>query len=114
MTSHSEYIPAFAKPNYKRQKTKLQKIKLQDTKECYVTHRTDGLHKHHIFYGNKRQLSEKYGLYVWLRPEHHNMSNEGVHFNPTLDRELKQLAQREFIKVYGMKQWMKEFGRDYL
>jgi hypothetical protein len=37
----------------------------------------------------------------------------GVHFNPELDLKLKQLAQREFIKVYGYTRWMKEFNRDY-
>lgn len=107
------YTPAYAKPIYKRKKEKVQKIKLQDTKVCYVTGRTDGLHKHHIFEGVHRKLSEKYGLCVYLRPEWHT-GDHGVHFNKTLDMELKQLAQREFEKVFSKDEFIKIFGRSYL
>lgn len=90
-------------------------IKLQNCKECYVTQRTDGLQKHHIIYGTaNRKKSDKYGLTVWLRPEFHT-GEMGVHGgNKTLDLKLKQLAQREFEKVYGHDEWMKVFGRNYL
>jgi hypothetical protein len=104
----------YPKPSYKRQRDKVQKIILQDTKECYLTHRTDGLALHHIFYGNgKRSLSDKYGLTVWLRHEWHTGLG-GVHFNATLDKELKQMAQRAFEKVYGHNRFMELFGRSYL
>jgi hypothetical protein len=108
------YTPAYPKSTYKRQREKVQKIKLQDTKECYVTGRTDGLHKHHIFEGVHRKSSEKYGLCVYLRPEWHNMSDNGVHFNKALDLELKQYAQTEFEKVYSREEFIHTFGRSYL
>ncbi len=104
--------PLLKQPTKKRKTEKVQKIILQDTKTCYVTGRTDGLHKHHIFEGVHRKLSDKYGLCVYLRPEWHT-GDHGVHFNKSLDLKLKQLAQRGFIKVYGYARWMKEFGRDY-
>ena len=108
------YTPC-PKQKYKRRVKKVQKIILQDAKECYITHRTDGLALHHIFYGNgKRNLSDKYGLTVWLRHEWHNMNNQGVHFSKALDLELKQMAQREFEKVYGHNRFMELFGRSYL
>jgi len=93
----------------------MKRIKLQKSKECYVTQRTDGLQKHHIIYGTgNRKKSDKYGLTVWLRPEYHT-GEYGVHSgNKALDLELKQLAQREFEKVYGHDEWMKVFGRNYL
>lgn len=89
---------------------------LQTSKECYETHRTDNLHKHHIFEGNpNRKLSEKYGLWVWLTGDYHNQSNLGVHCgNHDLDVKLKQDAQREFEKTHTRAEFMKIFGRNYL
>lgn len=105
----------YPKPIYGRKRTKVQRIRLQDTKECYVTGRTDGLHKHHIYEGNgRRGVSEKYGLSVWLRPEWHNMSDYGVHFNPTLDLQLKQEAQRRFEAVFSRDEFIRLIGRSYL
>ena len=66
-------------------------------KRCYITGRTDGLHKHHVFYGtSNRAVSDKYGFWVWLIPELHNMSDNGVHGKEghELDIELKQACQR--------------------
>jgi hypothetical protein len=105
----------FPKPKHQRPKSeKIQKIKMQERRECWVSKRTDGLQLHHVIHGNgKRKLSDKYGLTVWLRPEWHT-GNQGVHFNPVLDMELKQEAQRRFEQVYGHEKWMAEFGRDYL
>lgn len=108
-------VQPIPKPTYKRKKDKVQKINLQNAKTCYVTGRTDGLHKHHIFYGNgKRELSEKYGLYIWLRPDYHNMSDYGIHFNPGFDLDVKQYAQVKFEEAHSRKEFIKLFGRSYL
>ena len=104
------------KPLHKPQKKKRRVAKDPPIfpKQCYVTGATTGLHKHHIFGGANRKHSERYGLYVWLSPEWHNMSDKGVHFNPALDRELKQIAQREFEQRYSRDKFIKEFGKSYL
>lgn len=91
-----------------------KKIKLQDCKECFVTGRTDGLQRHHIFGAANRKLSEKYGLCVWLRPEWHNASNYAVHFNRAFDLRLKRYAQREFEAIYDRETFIKLFGKNYL
>lgn len=91
-----------------------RKITLQQEKECYISGAKIGLHKHHIFGGANRKWSELYGLYVWLRPDWHNMSDYGVHFNKSLDMKLKQYAQAEFEKVYSREEFMRLFGRNYL
>ena len=107
-------VQPIPKPQHKRKVEKVQKIKMQERRECWVTHQTGGLHKHHIFFGNgKRELSEKYGLFVWLRADWHNMSDYGVHFNPALDLELKQEGQRRFQEVYGRDGFYRIFGRYY-
>lgn len=88
----------------------------QNNKECYITQSTSGLHKHHIFGGANRRKSERYGLWVWLRADWHNMSGYGVHYDKELACRLKREAQAAAMQEYG---WTKEqfiaiFGRGYL
>lgn len=89
---------------------------LSDDKQCWVCGSTQDLLRHHIFYGvSNRPLSEKYGCTVYLCAHHHNMSNEGVHFNHDLDLLLKMTTQREWEKRYGNREdFIKTFGRSYL
>lgn len=87
---------------------------IQIHKECFMCHRTGDLHSHHIFGGPNRKWSEKYGLKIWLCPEHHNMSDNGVHFNKALDLQIKQIAQREFEDTYTREDFMRIFGKNYL
>lgn len=87
---------------------------IQIHKECFMCHRTGDLHSHHIFGGPNRKWSEKYGLKIWLCPEHHNMSDAGVHFNKALDLQIKQIAQREFEDTYTREDFMRIFGKNYL
>lgn len=88
---------------------------LQEDKKCYVCGYTYALHKHHIFGASARPKSEKYGLTVWLCPHHHNMSDEGVHFNKELDMHLKRRAQKLYEHSIGSREeFIKEFIRSYL
>jgi len=89
---------------------------LQSEKVCYVCGTTYNLHSHHVLFGtSNRKKSEKYGLKVWLCAYHHNMSNDGVHFNKALDLRLKTTAQEYFEEHYGDREaFIREFGRSYL
>ena len=87
---------------------------LQKNKECFITGRTDRLHKHHVMNGPLRGKSEKYGLYIWLVPELHNMSSKGIHYDQTFDLRVKMHAQKVFEEKYGHELWMKEFHKNYL
>ena len=91
---------------------------LQTKKECWVSHKSGSnidLVRHEVFYGNaNRKLSKEYGLWVWLTPYYHNMSNEGVHFNKDLDLKLKRYAQAEFEVNYPDLDFIKIFGKNYL
>lgn len=87
---------------------------MQDRKECYITRRTYPLHEHHIFEGTaNRKKSEKYGLKIWLIPEYHNTTSNGIHFNYNLDLKVKKEAQRKFVERWGYQKWMQEFHKDY-
>lgn len=89
---------------------------IQKNKECYICKTTIGLHSHHIFCGtSNRKLSEKYGMKVWLCGHHHNLSNEGVHFNRELDLRLKRIGQVHYEEIYGSREdFIRVFGKNYL
>ena len=87
---------------------------MQDTRECYITGDVNGLHKHHIYTGSRRKAADKYGCWVWLRYDWHNMSDYGVHFNKRLDLELKQTCQERFEQIHGHDKFMQVFGKNYL
>lgn len=88
---------------------------LQERKECYLTGRTYGLHEHHIFGGANRTKSEQYGLKVWLCPELHNMSENGVHNNAELMQAIRKAGQMAFERVHGSRaDFVRIFGKNYL
>lgn len=87
---------------------------LQPSKECFITHRTYGLHKHHIYGGPNRRISETHGFYIYLIPEYHNMSNKGIHFDKDFDLKVKRLCQAEYEKTHTRQEFMALIGRNYL
>lgn len=87
---------------------------LQGSKECYFTKRRGNLHKHHIFGGANRSISEREGFWVYLTPELHNMSNGGVHFNRYLDLKLKRECQAKYEETHTREEFMQLIGRNYL
>lgn len=88
---------------------------MQTKKECFLTGSTINLHKHHIFGGRpNRTYSEKYGCWIWLRADWHNMSKYGVHSNRELDLAIKREAQKKFEKLHGHDKFIQVFGRNYL
>lgn len=87
---------------------------LQDKKQCYITGQVINLHRHHVFQGSRRKASEKWGCWIWLTAEMHNMSNKGVHFNRELDMRIKQDMQRAFEVKHGHDKFMEVFGKNYL
>jgi hypothetical protein len=90
---------------------------LQRQKRCLLCHTEQNLHLHHVFEGTgRRKLSDKYGLTVWLCARHHNMSDEGVHFNRKLDLTLKQASQKKAMKHYSCdaETFIRIFGKNYI
>lgn len=88
---------------------------LQIDQKCYVCGTTQNLHKHHVFGASNRKWSEKYGLIIILCARHHNMSDDGIHFDKELDLFVKKEAQKRFEEVHGTREdWMRIFARNYL
>lgn len=87
---------------------------LQIGKRCFVCGVAYGLHCHHIYGGANRKNSEAYGFKVYLCGKHHNLSNEGVHFNKALDLQLKELCQRTFEETHTREEFMRIIGKNYI
>ena len=94
---------------------------IQNTKECYLCRKfydicnDVGLHEHHIYEGiANRRISEKMGAKIWLCGTHHNLSNDGIHFNKGIDLEVKKEAQELFERKHSREEFMKLIGKNYL
>lgn len=88
---------------------------LQNNRECYITGDTQGLHKHHIYFGNPgRRISEENGFWVWLRWDWHTGASYGVHFDHDLDRRLKQACQEKYEETHSRAEFRRLVGKSYL
>ena len=84
--------------------------------ELYSQYRFEGSHRHEVFYGRNRKKSIELGLVIFLSPEAHNMSDNGIHFNKDFDLAVKRIAQKRCMEFYGwdLKKFIQEFGKNYL
>lgn len=92
----------------------MSKSIISNEKECFLCKSTMNLHKHHIYPGALRDKSEQYGCWIYLCAIHHNMSNEGIHFNREFDKQVRALCQKKFNQVYPDKDFIKIFKKSYL
>lgn len=76
----------------------------------------NGLHKHHIFGAANRKLSEEDGLFIYLTPEMHNMSDNGIHFNTAFRDYAQSTAQITWMQHYNKtkEDFIKRYGRSYI
>ncbi len=104
----------------KRKKHKASILHQRDG-TCYLCAKLDGnyqyhevLHKHHVFGGPNRTISEAEGFTVHLCLGHHEIGDAAVHNNQENMRILQRDAQREYEKTHTREQFMKLIGRNYL
>jgi len=83
-------------------------------KYCYVCGTNQGVHLHHVFGGSNRKISEKHNFKVCLCGRHHNLSDEGVHFNKKLDLKLKREFQAKYEETHTRQEFIALIGRNYL
>lgn len=101
--------------------TVIAKSIISNERECFVCHDTRVLHKHHIYPGlGRREMSEHFGLWVYLCPRHHNYPGSPVAVHggyvdgKAIDRRLKELGQKKFEETHTRAEWHRYFGRSYL
>ena len=90
-----------------------------DRTQCFICGRNAqadywGLDEHHCYGGANRNLSERYGLKVYLC--HHSCHLYGVHKNAELSRQLKEKVQRIAMQYYNwsIEDFRRIFGKSYL
>lgn len=84
--------------------------------DLWSTRHFIGSHKHHVFGGANRKKSERDGLFIYLTPEMHNMSDRGIHYNQTFMDYAHYVGQVSWIEYYNKtkEDFIKEYGRSYL
>ena len=76
-------------------------ILVPDFKTCFVCGSSGDIHIHEVFYGRANRIkSIQDGMCVPLCPAHHNMSNQGIHFNKQLDNYVKKQAEKIWVEHY--------------
>lgn len=88
---------------------------ISNEKECFICGNPN-VEKHHIFGGNgRRDVSDRYGCWVWLCNRHHTGSNQAVHTDKDLDLHLKCLCQRKWEERFGDRaEFIRLFTKSYL
>jgi hypothetical protein len=73
------------------------------------------VHKHHVFFGKNRHISDKYGFIVNLCQDCHT-GTDGVHGKngKELDLQLKRMSQAKFERTHTRKDFIALIGRSYL
>lgn len=90
---------------------------MPDNPPMWRNERYSGLVRHEIFFGiRNRKKSIEDGLVVFLRPEMHNMSKQGVHFNKDFDLLLKQIGETQWLNYNGktIDEFIERYGKNYL
>jgi hypothetical protein len=88
---------------------------IQDNLACYICGTTFNLHRHHIYFGPNRKLSEEDGCVVYLCAYHHTGGN-GVHFNKKIDATLKARCEEAWLEKYGKtkEEFLRRYGKNYI
>ncbi len=93
----------------------------KDPDHCFLCGRARGcpesLDKHHVFGGAYRNVSEKYGLTVFLCHEScHIFGMNSVHVNNRIAEHLKAKAQDIAVRHYewSVEEFVRLFGKSYI
>lgn len=80
----------------------------------YSEHASGSLHKHHVYMGPLRRISEAEGFFVWLCPQHHETGPEAVHANARVCEELQEEMQEAYERTHTREEFMALTGRSYM
>lgn len=93
---------------------------ISNDKRCFICG-FPYVHKHHIYPGiGRREMSEHFGLWVYLCPRHHNQAgsyvavHSGMPAGKEIDRKLRVLGQQKFEEDHTRAEWHRYFGKSYL
>lgn len=122
ITKLKEYM-MFPKERRRKKKKKHPKSIMHDKESgyCYLCAllNNDYTYKpreeHHVVFGSgQRESSEKYGLKVYLCPEHHRGGPYAPHNNKEIREMLCKIARERFEEEYTDLEWEEIFMKKYL
>lgn len=89
---------------------------ISNVRRCYECGSTQNLHKHHIFFGPNRNISDREGCWIYLCGYHHNLSDAGIHKDHEFDVRIKKLCQEKWMEIHGatVDDFRKVFGKNYV
>ena len=79
----------------------------------YSEHAAGTLHKHHVYMGPLRSMSEAEGFYVWLCRQHHTDGPQAVHRNAQICRSLPAQMQEAYERTHTREEFLHLTGRSY-
>jgi len=89
-----------------------------DNRKCWLCGATNTqLHRHHIFPGKNRALSEKYGLVVYLCWDTcHEYGPNSAHKSKYTRQKLSEYGQKKAMQEQGWtaEEFIHVFGKNYL
>lgn len=89
-------------------------VLIDDMTKCIVC-QSPYVECHHIYFGAKRSIADRYGYVLPLCNRHHTGSNNCPHRNREIDLKYKRMAQRHFEEHKGNRAMFIElFGKSYL
>lgn len=86
---------------------------LSEENACFICGRPYPLHKHHIYGGGARLISEENGFWCYLCHDHH-IGDHGVHRHEEENRKLKALCQAKYEETHSREEFMDLIGRNYM
>ena len=115
----------FPKPGPQKKKRRHHPASIMQRKEdeyCYLCALLENnwrpcgyREEHHVFFSaHQRQLSEEYGLKVYLCLQHHREGPMAAHQNQKVRRLLEAQGQQAFKERYGHKKFIEVFGQNYI
>lgn len=89
---------------------------ISNVRECLICKTTEGLERHHVFFGTaNRAKSEEDGSWVWLCHAHHRTSNMSVHMNRKTDLKIKKITEQRWIRKNGTEEdFIRRYGKSWL
>lgn len=89
-------------------------ILTEDMESCYICGRPKEC-IHHIYEGTgRRKISDKNGFVIPLCNYHHNMSDEGIHFDHEVDLFMKKQCQIRYESLgHTTEEFIELIGRNY-
>ena len=84
--------------------------------KCFLSGTYGIVERHHIFGGARRDLSERYGLVVYLSPEKHQIDRDSAHRCGATADKLHRYGQRKAMleNDWTVEQFRLVFGKNYL